>query len=94
MNANTMNKPSATDWKKLTAMPDEDIDYSDIPPLGDEFFQNAQLRHPGQKVSVTMEMDTDVLDWFKTHDANWQDRILAALRLYAETHRVYETAHV
>jgi hypothetical protein len=29
--------------RKLLEMPDEDIDYSDIPPLDEEFFKNAKL---------------------------------------------------
>ncbi|NES83893.1 MAG: hypothetical protein F6K10_22145 [Moorea sp. SIO2B7] len=28
--------------KELKNMPDEDIDYSDIPPLGEAFFQGAK----------------------------------------------------
>jgi hypothetical protein len=28
--------------KEIMAIPDEDIDYSDIPELDDEFFKNAQ----------------------------------------------------
>jgi hypothetical protein len=29
--------------KRLLEMPDEDIDYSDIPPLDEEFLKNAKL---------------------------------------------------
>ncbi len=29
--------------KRLLAMSDDEIDYSDIPPLDDEFFKNAKL---------------------------------------------------
>ncbi|MDJ0662351.1 MAG: hypothetical protein QNJ42_23120 [Crocosphaera sp.] len=29
--------------KKLLAMSDDEIDYSDIPPLDDEFFKNTKL---------------------------------------------------
>lgn len=38
MNVNDLNNTSRTDWAALEAMTDEDIDYSDIPPLSDEFF--------------------------------------------------------
>ena len=34
--------------KSLSQMPDESIDYSDIPALGDEFFENA-VRNPFHK---------------------------------------------
>ncbi|MDR0829530.1 MAG: hypothetical protein LBN95_05395 [Prevotellaceae bacterium] len=33
--------PSYTDWERLRNMKDEDIDYSDIPPLTDEDFARA-----------------------------------------------------
>ncbi len=93
MKSKTMKKTSTTDWEKLAAMSDDEIDYSDIPPLDEKFFANARLRLPDQKITVTMEVDADILNWFKTHDVDWQKRILAALRLYVETHRVYEAAH-
>ena len=39
---------SAIDWKALEAMTDDEIDYSDIPPLTDAFFERAQLWQPGK----------------------------------------------
>ncbi|WP_375509420.1 hypothetical protein [uncultured Nostoc sp.] len=41
-----MNNTSRTDWARVDAMSDEDIDTSDIPPLSEEFFAKAQLRMP------------------------------------------------
>ena len=35
---------SLTDWEKLDAMVDKEIDTSDIPPLDDNFFANAKTR--------------------------------------------------
>jgi hypothetical protein len=35
--------------KKLLEMTDDDIDYSDIPPLDDEFFNQATLIKPSAK---------------------------------------------
>lgn len=32
-----------TDWDKLDAMKDEDIDYSDIPECDEAFFRNAKI---------------------------------------------------
>lgn len=43
---------SRTDWAALEAMTDEDIDYSDIPPLADSFFESATLRIPAGKKEV------------------------------------------
>lgn len=46
MNANDLKNTSRTNWEALESMSDEDIDYSDIPPLTDEFFEKATLRIP------------------------------------------------
>jgi hypothetical protein len=41
-----MSNTSKTDWSKIDAMIDEDIDTSNIPPLSEEFFAKAKLRLP------------------------------------------------
>jgi uncharacterized protein (DUF4415 family) len=84
-----MKKSSKTDWGKLAGMSDEEIDYSDIPDLPDSFLRKAKVWHPHSKVRITMELDKDVLEWFKAESEDWESRIQAALRLYAETHKVY-----
>ena len=38
MNGKDLNNISRTKWAALKAMSDDEIDYSDIPPLTDEFF--------------------------------------------------------
>lgn len=88
MNAQNSNKPSQTDWVRLSEMKDEDIDTSDIPPLDETLFANARLRLPKEKVSVTLDVDKDVLEWFKAQEADFQGRINAALRIYAEAHKI------
>ncbi len=67
-------------------MTDEEIDTSDIPPLDAAFFANARLRMP-EKVSVTLNVDSEVLEWFKAQGDDFQNRINAALKIYAEAHR-------
>jgi uncharacterized protein (DUF4415 family) len=52
----------------LQALPDSAIDYSDIPPLTDEFWKNA-VRNPfykPTKTSTTVRLDSDVLLWLKS----------------------------
>jgi hypothetical protein len=41
-----MSNTSRTNWAKIDAMTDEDIETSDIPPLTDEFFAKAELWTP------------------------------------------------
>jgi hypothetical protein len=42
----TDDMPLKEQQEKFMQMPDENIDYSDIPPLGDKFFKNAKLVKP------------------------------------------------
>jgi len=56
-----MSKASETDWKRLEAMKDKEIDTSDIAGLGDDFFQRAELRTP-RKQAVTICLDSDALE--------------------------------
>jgi uncharacterized protein (DUF4415 family) len=86
MNAQDLKKPSETNWERVSEMTDEDIDTSDISPLDETFFANARLRMP-KKVSVTLDVDADVLEWFKAQGEDFQHRINAALKIYADAHK-------
>ena len=81
-----MNKPSETDWARIDAMTDEEIDTSDIPPLTEDFFKRAKVRMPNRRVAVTVQVDPDVLAWFKAQGEGYEKRMNAALRIYAEAH--------
>lgn len=56
MSVNDSNNISRTDWTALEAMTDEEIDYSEIPPLTEEFFEHrnaedsSQLRFRGDEM--------------------------------------------
>ena len=60
------------------------IDYSDIPELDDSFWNNAKIEYPENKKPVTLRLDRDVLDWFKSTGKGYQTRINAILRSYVE----------
>ena len=68
---------SQTDWERLDNMADEEIDYSDIPPLTDAFFARAKLVLPS-----AVPLDPDVLAWFRQHDHNYAEQINQILRQY------------
>jgi uncharacterized protein (DUF4415 family) len=87
MSDTPMNKHSETDWARIDAMTDEELDTSDIPPLTEDFFKRAKVRRPKRKVAVTMQVDPDVLDWFKAQGEDYEQRMNAALRIYAEAHK-------
>lgn len=68
--------------KALAAMPDSQIDHSDIPPLTDAFWKNA-VRNPFYKPikqATTVRVDSDVLLWLKGQGKGYQTRINAILR--------------
>ena len=79
-----MSKKSHTDWKQLASVADEQIDTSDIPELDEAFFSSAAIRVPA-KQPVTMRLDADVLEWFKSQGQGYQTRINQLLRKYMES---------
>ena len=77
----------------LRARSDEAIDYSDIPALTEEFWQNA-VRNPyykPTKTATTVRVDTDVLLWLKSKGKGYQARMNAMLR--AEMLKELERLH-
>ncbi|MEQ8975599.1 MAG: BrnA antitoxin family protein [Coleofasciculus sp. C1-SOL-03] len=66
-------------------MSDEDIDYSDIPSLTDEFFEGATLRIPADKAHHLIQIDPDVIAWFKAQDIEYKRLINTVLRRYIES---------
>ena len=67
-------------------MSDEEIDYSDIPPLRDDFFKVAHIRWPEKKKQVTLRIDPDVIEYFRKQGKGYQSMINAVLRKYVEAH--------
>ena len=65
---------------RLAAMPDEEIDFSDIPEKLD--WSNAvrgRFYRP-VKQSTTVRLDADVLHWLKAKGKGYQTRLNAILR--------------
>jgi len=87
MSEKTTKKTSRTDWARIDAMPDDEIDTSDIPPLDAAFFADAKLRMPQAKPSITIRLEPDILDWFKGQGKGYQTRINAVLRKYVEAQK-------
>jgi uncharacterized protein (DUF4415 family) len=73
---------------RLEAMPDADIDTSDIPEITDEMW--ARATRPGLhrpiKRPVTIRLDADVVGWFKEHagDKPYQSEINRVLRQHVD----------
>lgn len=92
MNGNAMSNTSKTDWTKVDAMNDEDIDTSDIAPLSEEFFAKAKWRIPKSSVTVTVPIDPETFAWFQTQGETAQQQMTAALRIYAEANKIHEVS--
>jgi len=86
MNSEPMKKPSRTNWARVDAMPDEEIDYTDNPKLGEDFFAEA-VCWPGHKQQITLRLDPDVLAFFKAQGKGYQTAINAVLRKYMEAQK-------
>lgn len=85
-----MNNTSKTDWARIDAMSDEDIDTSDIPPLSEEFFAKAQLRMPKSSIKVSVLVDPETLAWFQTQGETAEQQMSVALKIYAEANKVHQ----
>ena len=60
-------KPQLTEEQEasLAALSDEDIDYSDIPELDDNFWKNAKPVTPDLTQPVTLRVKRSVLQYFQ-----------------------------
>ncbi|MEA5621160.1 BrnA antitoxin family protein [Cronbergia sp. UHCC 0137] len=91
MSNEPISSKSQTDWQRLDAMTDEDIDFSDCPEITPELFAkavvNKGLPDSKNKAQVTLPIDRDVLEWFQSQGRSYQTQINALLRAYMETHQ-------
>ena len=74
-------KRSSSDWKRVQALKDRELNYSDIPPLDKDFFREAIL-WSGPKKQITLRLDSDVLDFFRKQGRGYQRNINSVLRRY------------
>ena len=88
MNGKPTSSKSETDWNRLDLMVDRDIDLSDCPEITPEQFAKAVVRKGlpknKNKTQVTLRIDSDVLEWFKSQGKGYQTQINKLLRTYME----------
>ena len=91
MKKGNTSKKSQTDWKRVDAMSNEEIDLSDSPDITPKMFARGVVRRGlkprGRKVQLTLRVDDDVLEWFKARGRGYQTQINALLRAYMEAHK-------
>ncbi len=86
--------PGKTDWERVRNMTDEEIeaaiaDDPDAVPAGLDW-TNAELVIPVRKQPVSIRLDEDVLDFFKSSGPRYQTRINEVLRTYMRVQKAKE----
>jgi uncharacterized protein (DUF4415 family) len=83
--------PDRTDWARLERMTDEEIEAAvrDDPDAGpfeldEDFWRNAKLVLPPPKELISIRVDKDVLDWFRSLGRGYQTRMNMVLRSFME----------
>lgn len=80
-----LTQAQRAELERLAAVPDAEIDTTDIPPLDERFWTNAtrfrdRALYRPVKQSTTVRVDADVLQWLKGKGKGYQTRLNAILR--------------
>lgn len=87
-NPPTLTAEEQQAWKELQEMPDEEIDYSDIPPQPSAGWRRVSELVPAEnKQQITLRLDADVIAFFRGTGRRYQSRINAALREYVNSQK-------
>lgn len=83
--------PDETDWEKVDTMTDEEVyqdalNDKDAQPTDETFWKTAPLP------SHFMNIDRDLLEWFKIRTVDYEAEINTVLRSYVEANRRYARA--
>ena len=82
-----------TDWAAVKALTDEEIDRAiaedpdAAPILDEEWFRTAEVVLPEPKTPISIRLDREVIEWFKSQGTGYQSRINAVLSAYVKAHR-------
>jgi len=92
MRRRAITRRSATDWKRIQRMKDSDINLSEVPEVTPEMFARSVVRRglkeiKPRKVQLTVRVDRDVLQWYRSRGRGYQTQINALLRAFMEASR-------
>jgi len=76
-----------SDLAKIDSLKGEEIDYVDSPELDDSFFTRPLADWPARKESITIRLDSDVVERFRSQCPGYQPRINQLLRRYVEAQK-------
>ncbi len=85
----TSRMSSETDWERVRALRDDEISLStEHPEASVEHIVRGIVRRgfavEPPKRSISLRVDADVLDWFKTQGVGYQTRINSVLRAFRD----------
>ncbi|AFY72720.1 hypothetical protein Syn7502_00567 [Synechococcus sp. PCC 7502] len=86
MNSKNLKSTSRTNWAALESSSEDNIDYSDIPPLEDEFFERATLRISAEQARSLVKIEPDIKLWFQKQGVEYKALINEVLRQYIKEH--------
>jgi uncharacterized protein (DUF4415 family) len=90
-----LTQKQRADLHALAQMPDDRIDYSDLPSA--EFHEGRAVRGPFYKPikqQITTRVDADVLDWLKSQGEGYQARMNAIRRIASYDCRTMVAAYI
>jgi uncharacterized protein (DUF4415 family) len=67
-------------------MKDDEIDFSDTPPIDRAMFKKMVIRMPQKKAALSLRLDSNVIAWFRAQGPRYQTRINAVLQSYVKAH--------
>ena len=71
--------------EKMAALSDSDIDFSDIPEYGDEFWKKAKIVPPRIKPNVSLRLPKEVVNYFKEkYPKGYTTRMAIVLQAYVQ----------
>jgi uncharacterized protein (DUF4415 family) len=82
-----------TDWKRVDRLTDEEIeaairDDPDAAPIcNEQWFEKAQLVIPAHLKHLWVQVDEDLMAWFRQQGEDWPAKLNTALREYVEGRR-------
>lgn len=74
---------SKTRLSEIESLSEDAIDTSEIPELDEDFWENADMIIPEN----FLQIEPEIIEWFKEQGQNYHTRINTVLRQYMETHR-------
>ena len=78
---------SRSDWDAAQRMPQAEVERlaeAEDGPLPEGWESTVEIGLPARKQAVHMQLDADVLDWFRSHERGYQTRINAVLRGFVQ----------